>query len=650
VIYTCPGDGNADTVEFISMGASEDTDYQFVVTDADFNIIGVPPGNTINAEGAGEGTCYVWGFAYTGELLVEAGMNVFQTQVSTGCWNLSKNALKVVRDTPDGGMVALSNGSTEKTICTSDGYDNVAVYTNTSESTSAFQYVVTDEENNILAVLDGTSQNFEGVPPGTCRVWGLSYTGNLIAEAGANAAAVALSDGCFDLSDNFITVVRTDVDGGTVTTADGTTNVSIVAGDGIADRITLNNTATQNANFSYVITDENNTVLAVPNGNSVDFEGAGAGVCLIWGVSYTGDLKYLIGGDLFGFALSTDCFDISMEAVTVTRTTGGGDTAINGGTVAMPSGATEKYTCANDGVEDVIRVVSTWASTDANYTLVVTDQAGTILGVPPADMVNVTGAGTGVCLVWGLAYTGELTAQMGDNAMDVALSSGEFALSDNFITLNRDEANGGTVTTTSGATEVTIVAGDGMADNIEFMSEGTSNSNFTYVITDENATILGIPSGNSQDFEGAGAGVCLVWGLSYTGEITAQMGDNAAEIALTDECFDLSDNFIRVNRTAASPYIQQFATIANSNNLDATVSPNPTTDLLELNISNQISTSPTQIVVLDVLGKVVLEQTFDPSVAHQNTFELDVQQLIAGTYFVQIRSKEERRTLPFVKK
>ena len=36
--------------------------------------------------------------------------------------------------------------------------------------------------------------------------------------------------------------------------------------------------------------------------------------------------------------------------------------------------------------------------------------------------------------------------------------------------------------------------------------------------------ILGFPGGNSQDFEGAGAGVCRVWGLAYTGNITAAIG------------------------------------------------------------------------------------------------------------------------------
>ena len=45
---------------------------------------------------------------------------------------------------------------------------------------------------------------------------GLSYSGSVSAQLGDNALTTALTDGCFDLSDNFLVVLRDDVDGGTV--------------------------------------------------------------------------------------------------------------------------------------------------------------------------------------------------------------------------------------------------------------------------------------------------------------------------------------------------------------------------------------------------------------------------------------------------
>jgi len=117
------------------------------------------------------------------------------------------------------------------------------------------------------------------------------------------------------------------------------------------------------------------------------------------------------------------------------------------------------------------------------------------------------------------------------------------------VTPDCDAVDGGTVALAEGGTEATTCPGDGQPDVLEFASEGASTENdFTYVITDDNNVILGLPEGDMADFEEAGEGVCRVWGLAYTGNITAEVGDNAAEVALSDECFDLSDNFITVIR------------------------------------------------------------------------------------------------------
>ena len=60
-------------------------------------------------------------------------------------------------------------------------------------------------------------------PPGTCWVWGLAYTGELTAQVGDQADQVALASDCFDLSENFIAVVRSGAEGGTISTPEGET-------------------------------------------------------------------------------------------------------------------------------------------------------------------------------------------------------------------------------------------------------------------------------------------------------------------------------------------------------------------------------------------------------------------------------------------
>ena len=79
------------------------------------------------------------------------------------------------------------------------------------------------------------------------------------------------------------------------------------------------------------------------------------------------------------------------------------------------------------------------------------------------------------------------------------------------------------------------------------------------MVTDDQGFILGLPdSFTGPDFDAAGVGVCFVYNLAYTGEVTGlTMGSNIADIT---GCFDLS-NGIYVNScllyTSPSPRDQR---------------------------------------------------------------------------------------------
>ncbi|MEL6846835.1 MAG: hypothetical protein AAFP02_26825, partial [Bacteroidota bacterium] len=146
-----------------------------------------------------------------------------------------------------------------------------------------------------------------------------------------------------------------------------------------------------------------------------------------------------------------------------------------------------------------------------NFQYVVTDNQGTILGLPPGDMVDVGPAGLGECWVWGLSYSGTLTAMAGDDATSISFSDGCFDLSDNFVVIFRDSVNGGMVSTQMGADTVNICLG-GTPEVMRFDSTMTAGANFQYVVTDNQGTILGLPPGDMVDFSGAGTGECWVWG------------------------------------------------------------------------------------------------------------------------------------------
>ena len=90
-------------IDFTATGFNQN--YRLIVTDDNYNVLGLPPGNTVNFEGAGVGTCLAWGVSYTGDVLINLGDNIFSTQFSSDCWDFSE-PVTVVRDTPDGGTVS----------------------------------------------------------------------------------------------------------------------------------------------------------------------------------------------------------------------------------------------------------------------------------------------------------------------------------------------------------------------------------------------------------------------------------------------------------------------------------------------------------------------------------------------------------------
>ena len=232
-VYTCPGDGQADIVSFSA--SVNNRFYTYVVTDESNTILQVLDGNTADFEQAGTGVCRVWGVASVGDLNLNPGDKIDETELASVCFSLSNNFVEVIRENPVGGSVALTNGETSASICLNEGPTTLA-FESTGAASTPFTFLITDDNNNILEVLDGNTKDFSQTPPGTCRVWGVSYTGNLTALIGENASAIDLSDDCYDLSSNFITVVRNDVEGGNISLDNGETEIAICVNDGSSGR------------------------------------------------------------------------------------------------------------------------------------------------------------------------------------------------------------------------------------------------------------------------------------------------------------------------------------------------------------------------------------------------------------------------------
>jgi len=404
-----------------------------------------------------------------------------------------------------------------------------------------FFWLITDSEGNIIEIPQLPSAvNFDEPGEGNWLIWYLAFDGEITgAEVGLNANDI---EGCFDLS-NPVEAIRTITDGCNANGGNllGGPFIFNEVGDGIPDMIPVGSiTVALNIgeNFAWVVTDSDRVILGLPSMPSdVDFDLAGSGTCLIWYLAFDGTITGLEIGlnanDLEG------CFDLS-TSIEVIRTTADVCEANGGELVGRPFVFNE----VGDGVPDVIPAGSITISNAVgeNVAWVVTGSDGVILGLPltPGD-VDFDVAGTGNCLIWYLAYHGDIAGlALGLNANDL---NGCFDLS-NPIEVFRNNTDGCSL---NGGTLFGGPFKFCVADNIpDFIPEGAITLNnvtgdiFQWIVTDDMGNILGFPFLPSDvDFEGFGAGTCLVYHVSLVDGVSGlTIGSSISEL---QGCFSLSN-------------------------------------------------------------------------------------------------------------
>ena len=528
--FFCVGDGQADHVSKVSVEGAEGPNSQWVVTDEEGTILGLPPSpEAVNFDGAGPGICLIWHLSYADGLEgLEGGNNISDL---TGTYDFSDDNVRVYRNQPEGGEV--TGGPYEFTVGDGEA-DHVSSVMVSGNSGANSQWVVTDEEGTILGLPPNPEAvNFDGAGAGVCLIWHLSYADGLQGLEGGNNVSDLY--GCYDFSDAYVRVVRTEavvVEGGTLSEDP----FFFCVGDGQADHVSkVSVEGAEGPNSQWVVTDEEGTILGLPpTPEAVNFDGAGPGICLIWHLSYADGLEGLEGGN--NISDLTGTYDFSDDNVRVYRN------QPEGGEV---TGGPYEFT-VGDGEADHVSSVMVSGNSGANSQWVVTDEEGTILGLPPnPEAVNFDGAGAGVCLIWHLSYADGLQGLEGGN--NVSDLYGCYDFSDAYVRVVRTEAvvvEGGTLS----EDPFFFCVGDGQADHVSKVSvEGAEGPNSQWVVTDEEGTILGLPpTPEAVNFDGAGPGICLIWHLSYADGLEGlEGGNNISDLTGT---YDFSDDNVRVYR------------------------------------------------------------------------------------------------------
>jgi len=122
----------------------------------------------------------------------------------------------------ESGVIELSTGGTEVTICVDGNPDPLEVIFTEMANGDNSGYIITDDQDNILGLPMSGPFDLDGAGIGTCFIRAVSYQDDFTgASVGNNLSDL---EGCFELS-NPIKVYRQSPDGGQLSLLDGTSSL-----------------------------------------------------------------------------------------------------------------------------------------------------------------------------------------------------------------------------------------------------------------------------------------------------------------------------------------------------------------------------------------------------------------------------------------
>jgi len=582
------GSGTGETINILTSSGSGTFGCQFVVTDINNVIIDIPSGDVV--VGGSDGICLIYEVCSSGDFIGEVGMVLdASSSMATECFGIS-NSITITKSVVIASTLTLSDGSTSASICSGDGVSDALDFIQSGGSGTTGVYVVTDADGNIISFGSNSTIEFDRADAGTCFVWFLNYNGEVTGlTVGGNAADL---NGCFALSNPVTITKNATTVAGTIIFTDGTYNQEVCSGDGVSDPLTVVTSTGSGSGCELVITDSNGIIISLPTSNTIDFEGAGSGVCNIYEVctSTTGSGTGLVIGDNINTSDSGMCSSIS-NALSVTRNT------VTTPTITTNTGATSISLCVGDNSSDAFDVILSNGTSDGVW--LITDENGIIIALPSGPPFDFDAAGTGICLLWYLNNASTATGVV--IGADVSTFGSCSGLSNPITVIRYQGSAASNLTFSDGSTQAEICAGDGSPDFLTVISNsgsGTSSS-CSLVVTDSNGNVLAFPTSNTIDFDDAGFGTCNIYEVCHSGNFIGNVGDHITTISNSNVCSGTSNPLTVIRSTGNSPTLTtsfgstSITICAGNNNSDA----------FDVILSN--GSSDGSYVVTDVNGTVL---------------------------------------------
>ncbi len=532
-IQICVGDDDSDVLTFVNDGSSQF--YQYVITDSNDIILDVVDQDEYDFNDVPSGICRVYGVASSIDINIEINQPLSSVSQGPACIAVSDNFIVVERFSNNGGTIRLDSNR----FCVGDGMEDLVDGTITDTIGNFYNLIVTDADSIVIALPGSFPFDVDTAPVGTCLIWNLATTNEISIGLGSSISDIV--DPCFDLSEPAV-ITRVNNFGGTVSLEGGITEIEICVGDTITDILTFQTTGV-GQNYQYIITDTLNVILSLPSINEVNFNNFPAGTCRVWGIAHNSIYSQAIGSTLALPVVPNSCFDFSDNFIEVNRIDEGGicgeECIANSGVITISA----NQFCVGDGEPDLLDANIVGALGDFMQ-LVITDADSIIVALPDALPVDLDGVEAGSCILWNVASSEMVSLAIGQSIEDIDLDCFSVSEANPF---DRIENFGGLVSLGDDVTVIDICITDMQSDILTFLTDG-SGMIYRYVITDENDTIIALPLENNFDFSTAPVGTCRVYGLALQSDIELFVGQELVEFSDINNCIDLSNNFIEVNR------------------------------------------------------------------------------------------------------
>ena len=198
----------------------------------------------------------------------------------------------------DGGEIAIEGSEdTSIELCIDEDTAIVVFENDSSVAEASYTYVITDQDDVVISYSESNSIDFAGAEPGTCLVYGISYTGDLdlmSLEAGDQLSEV-LSSQCLNISQNAITIVRIDCSAptcspGTVTLINGQTSGAICVNGESTIMEFMHTTNEESYELLYVLANEDNEIITTSDEAFFDFLDQEVGDCRMYAFVFQGNI------------------------------------------------------------------------------------------------------------------------------------------------------------------------------------------------------------------------------------------------------------------------------------------------------------------------------------------------------------------------